>query len=272
MTAAKKTRTRYEGREDGRQRLQNQIDPLPGEIIRAGIQRFLPEGLDLRSTSPEQSDMAQGMLAGLLTYNWPSIRLSNSGVDTSWAQAKQAARDVAHESTKAGLPFNEEEAVQNFIKGHAFRASDLRICVVRDDGSEKWMDPISWSQRDGLWTSVPDMVTLAVMSTKKNQNGNRPDPKTAKASGGMAARAICRGIGAVVLAANYGSLQDLLFSRLAESWNSPKGARRNLMTATIGVVAKAIAKEGGLNEAFTSGNSFKKGGATAAAARPGAPR
>jgi hypothetical protein len=97
VSAVRKAKTRYEGRVQGRKRLQNQKDLLTGEIVRKGIERFIPEGIDLRGVAPDLADLAQGMLAGLLTFNWPSIRLSNSGVDITWRQAQKAASKLSHD-------------------------------------------------------------------------------------------------------------------------------------------------------------------------------
>ena len=69
VSAARKARTRHESRDDARVRLGRQKEPLTEEMVWWGINKFLPDSLDLTKASAKQSDEAMAMLAGLITYH-----------------------------------------------------------------------------------------------------------------------------------------------------------------------------------------------------------
>ena len=257
--------TRQEGREAGREALRRQREAISEEMLWWGIHEFLPQHLDLQQASAGQADLAMAMLAGLITYHWPNIRLSNHACAVSRTQASAYAREWKVVCASAGIPFDETVARDRFLKAHSFRVSEVRIGIRSRDGTEYWVDPLTWRDGEARTYPVPMMVTLAVMSAKKNQNGNRPQLQTAVASTCAAEEVICRALGQVILAGNHASLDDLLFSRLHASAN--RGAqsstkRRNLPTAAIGSVAKKIAVGCRVNPDPITGNSFKIGGAS----------
>ena len=69
VSAARKARTRQESRDDARVRLGRQKEPVTEEMVWWGIDKFLPDSLDLTKASAKQSDEAMAMLAGLITYH-----------------------------------------------------------------------------------------------------------------------------------------------------------------------------------------------------------
>ena len=265
VSAARKPRTRQEGREAGREALRKQREAISEEMLWWGIHEFLPPHLDLQKASAGQADLAMAMLAGLITYHWPNIRLSNQACAVSHTQASAYTREWKRVCTAAGLSFDETVARDRFLKAHSFRMSDVRIGTVLRDGTEQWVDPLTWRDGEARTYPVPMMVTLAVMSAKRNQNGNRPQLQTAVAATCAAEEVICRALGQVILAGNHESLDDLLLSRLRESTTrgtQPSNRRRNLPTAAIGTVAKKVAVGCGVNPDQITGNSFKIGGAS----------
>ena len=129
VSAARKARTRQESRDDARVRLGRQKEPVTEEMIWWGVEKFLPGSLDLTRASAKQSDEAMAMLAGLVTFHWPVVRLSNQACAVS---KKQAAADAAvwkEACHTAGIPFDERKATERFLKAHSFRVSDVIIGV-----------------------------------------------------------------------------------------------------------------------------------------------
>jgi len=273
VQAARKKRSRRQGREDGRKRLQNKREAVSEEMMRWGLKEFMPDGFDLRTASPLQWDDYVGCLAGFMTFNWPNVRISNQACAVSKKQAYDCAKLWSEANSKAGRPYDFEAATQWFRKGHSLRASDLRIGSVGEDGIESWMDPMMWISERAAANPIPQLVALAVMSAKKNQNGNRPQIMMARASKGFADRTICRGLGQLLLSADYGSLEDLLLSRLSRSWEvkagvrGAAGARRELPTAQIGRIAKKMGPPFNVPARVLSANSFKMGAASAVVTR-----
>ena len=60
-------------------------EPITEEMVWWGIDKFLPDSLDLTKVSAKQSDEAMAMLAGLITYHWPAVRLSNQACSSGVA-------------------------------------------------------------------------------------------------------------------------------------------------------------------------------------------
>ena len=182
VSAARKARTRHESRDDARVRLGRQKEPVTEDMIWWGIHKFLPGTLDLTKASAKQSDEAMAMLAGLITYHWPAVRLSNQACTVSKKQAASYTSDWKEACDKAGTPFDEGTATDRFLKAHSFRVGDVIIGVKSQDNEERCMDPITWVTTEARSNPVPDTVTMVVMSAKKAQNGNRPISRTAVAS------------------------------------------------------------------------------------------
>ena len=220
ITAASKKRSRQQGRDDARHRLQRKKEAITGEMLRAGITRFLPENMNFATASPSQADEAMATLMGLITFHWPNVRISNQARTVSITQARKYTAEWKQANEKAGRPFDEAAAEDWFRKGHSLRVRDVRIAATDQHGQECWMDPIQWRDTYGKHNPSPHLVTMAVMSTKKGQNGDRPHIMTARASAGYAESTICRGIGAMVMAGGYTSPDDLLFSRPSQSWQA----------------------------------------------------
>jgi hypothetical protein len=114
VSAARKARTRHESRDDARVRLGRQKEPVTEEMVWWGIDKFLPGSLDLTKTSAKQSDEAMAMLAGLITYHWPAVRLSNQACTVSKKQAASYTSDWKEACDKAGTPFDEGTATDRF--------------------------------------------------------------------------------------------------------------------------------------------------------------
>jgi hypothetical protein len=235
-----------------------------------GIDKFLPDSLDLTIASAKQSDEAMAMLAGLITYHWPAVRLSNQACSVSKKQAAAYTSDWKEACLKAGIQFDEGTAADRFMKAHSFRLSDVVIGVKSQTNEEHCLDPVTWSTTAARSNPVPDTVTMIVMSAKKAQNGNRPISRTAVASSCKAEYVICWAVGLVIIAGQYDSLDDLLLSRrVSPEYANRMGARdskrRNLPNGKIGEIVKDIANAFGLPSDRFTANSFKIGGASSEA-------
>jgi S1-C subfamily serine protease len=109
--------------------LGRQKEPVTEEMVWWGIEKFLPGSLDLTKASAKQSDEAMAMLAGLITYHWPAVRLSNQACTVSKKQAASYTSDWKEACDKAGTPFDEATATDRFFKAHSFRVGDVIIGV-----------------------------------------------------------------------------------------------------------------------------------------------
>ena len=89
-------------------------------------------------------------------------------------QATKYAAEWGRICAKAGIQFNKAVATDRFLKAHSFRVADIRIGITDREGKETWIDPITWRDNEAPRNPVPEMITLAILSAKKNQNGNRP--------------------------------------------------------------------------------------------------
>ena len=100
------------------------------------------------------------------------------GLENASVRVRQGVEDGMHNCWDS---IRRNQTRDRFLKAHSFRLSDVRIGTLYRDGTEQWVDPITWRDGEARTHPVPMMVTLAVMSVKNNQNGNRPQLQTAVA-------------------------------------------------------------------------------------------
>jgi hypothetical protein len=270
-----KSHTRQEGRTQGRKRLSNRKEGLTGQMVRQAVRKFFPDSLDLTVASKRAHDRAWAITVGLIMFHWPNVRCSNLACAVSKPKSIKFAALRAERCKKAKVYFDEEAAAAEFRKNHSLRAGDVTFCRLRPNKGEDWYNPIEWVKNPLTRGTIPDLAGLMIVSAKKNQFGNRPIVQIAATADCDADAMLNARLVKCAEANEFGSLNDLFFSRPALVraqyvkgqtliWTKSPTLRRELQTRDVGDIAKDISEEEGLGRKNHSAKAFKIGGITAA--------
>jgi hypothetical protein len=202
----------------------------------------------------KRADRALAFGAALLQFNY-GLRNANTVRSVSSPQATKWAKATLRPGSSEEL----ERLRDTLLQGHALRADDVQLGFTSAEGDEVWMEGSKW--RLGHPVSVLDatLFGVSILTSKPDQNGQRPVRHVARASNSTGKAHLCRIMGRMAMFGMYTQGGELFFSRPAL-----KGEGRHaIRSKDTSKLAKDMGSCAGLPATLFSSKSFKKSGISA---------
>ena len=246
-------------RERAEQAIRRECKSMTEESIRRGCELFMSSTRlnDFASITHTQWDDTMAWVAGLLSFHL-SWRTAAFGRRGSTPSAKKAAAAVA--DTRAWAGVSEEERVSDLLNAGLMRAEDVGFSIGEKgtSGALKFVDTREFARkcREDVVCPLPVKVSLILKVYKTDRMGAKPLRAIIGSSGELETRLV-RAMACIAERGQHASGETPFFSRPAVSASGSEVVV--LLAKRITSVAKAAAKDVGMNEGTISAKSFKMG-------------
>lgn len=262
---AKKTHTRDEGRKAAEEAMEIETHAMPGQTLVEAMDEHCPDGFSWHTMTVRQVDKVfQAGMSGLV-YQY-GLRGGNTGRTKSAPQARKEVQMRVSAAERADDPLTEQEvedAVLRALDGHALRAKDVLIGWRGQDGTASFMTAYMWSMQPIEKTALASMIEFCFKTSKPDNFGKRPsrkmiDMSEATINERKLAVILCK----IAAYADYGSEEDLFFSRRSLVARAAPSDRKVYRLKDVSTFVKAIAESKGWGTKGFSSKSLKEAAIT----------